>query len=69
MQIALNVSLRTGCEGDRSESQRDGADVRMEGFGAFAVEYLGMPIEAMTLFLKLRDESPMRYQSDQRSSV
>ena len=28
-----------------------------KAFGAFAVEYLGMPIEAMPLFLKFRDES------------
>ena len=28
-----------------------------KAFGAFAVEYLGMPIEAMPLFLKIRDES------------
>ena len=40
-----------------------------KAFGAFAVEYLGMPIEAMPLFLKFRDESSLRYQSDQRSSA
>lgn len=28
-----------------------------KAFGAFAVEYLGMPIEAMPLFIKFRDES------------
>lgn len=49
MSAVVDFPGRVGCGGAGGTFEEDGACVRVEG-GAFAVEYLGLPREAMPLY-------------------